>query len=355
MAGLIARLLGGGRTSATAPAEPAQGIGGYTMGAGPANQTGFPGSTSQTRTYPSNGRTPYSPRSVKIRGDYDTDANSRTGTAPEARQSSYRGDITGARVRSPRVTSRVSVPQTVIRQEMQSNSPAEFYGGPFLHTGAGNNTAGGHLLTPAARAARNEMVSERDTTTPWAEAQPEVGGNVPGGQKLRNTIANRVHNPPGQMHTYKSRPRPDQAQVNPGGQATDGNVNGIGITQEVTVLNRTVFPEITWSVLREMPYGGRGNGARGADLNGQRYYATGQDSQFWNAGQGSYGVGRLEGNGNKRPVGFTQPAPWSSQFYDTTASVGTVDDPNTSPTQQVSAVYVSPGGLRASNSTGRLS
>jgi hypothetical protein len=100
-----------------------------------------------------------------------------------------------------------------------------------------------------------------------------------------------------------------------------------------------------------MPYGGRGNGARGADLDGQRRYATGQETEFWNAGQGDYGIARQRGG--KRPVGFTQPAPWSSQFYDTTESVGTADNPNTQPAQQPQSVYVSPSGRRASNSTGR--
>lgn len=356
MAGLIARLLGGGKTSAVAAAEPVQGIGGYTAGAGPANQTGFPGSTSQTRKFPSNGRSPYSPRSVKIRADYDTDANSSSGTTPEVRQSSYRGDVKGARVRNPRATSRMVAPQTTIRQEMQHNSPAEFFGGPALRTTEGvNDTAGGYIDRSGAQAMGLQSADSRDTTTPWIYAQPEISGNVPGSQDVRNTIAQRYKAVPGEMHTYKSKSRPDQASVNPGGQATDGNVNGVGITQDVTVPSRAVFEEITWSVLRRMPYTGRGDGGRGADLNGQRYYATGQDTQFWNAGQGDFGIARLEGSGNKRPVSFTQPAPWSSQFYDTTASVGTTDDPNTTPAQQVNAVYVSPGGLRASNSTGRMS
>jgi hypothetical protein len=350
VAGLIARLFGG-KPSPDANAEPAPGIGGYTPGAGPANQTGFPGSTSQTRTYPSNGRNPYSPRDVKVNADYDSDANSRTGTTPEVRQASFRGDIPGSTTASPRSTSLVVTRQTAIRQLMQNNSPSEFYGGPALHTRQGNNTAGGEPLSPAAYAGGHSAI---DTTTPLSQAQPTIDGNTPGAQNVRNTIAERWKNPAGQLHEYKSAPRADQAAVNPGGQATDGNVDGAGITQPVTVANRAVFPEITWRVLREMPYGGRGNGARGADLNGQRYYATGQQDEFLNGGQGEYGVGRLLGSGNKRPVGFSQPAPWTANFYDTTASVGTTTDPNEQPAQQPSAVYTSPGGLRASNSTGRM-
>jgi hypothetical protein len=349
MAGLIARLFGGQDTPAAGPAEPAQGIGGYTAGAGPANQTGFPGSTSQVRTFP---HPPNSPRAAKIRADTDSGANNAMGTAPEVRQVSYRGDVPGARTRNPRATEATVLPQTAIRQEMQNNSVAEFYGGPALKTGQGNNTAGGHPLA-AAQAAGGH--SERDTTTPWIDAQPGLSGHVPGAQNVRNTVAERYKNAPGELHTYLSAARADQAQPNPGGQATDGNVDPSAVVQPVTVANRYFDDSVIgWSVLREMPYGGRGNGARGADLNGQRYYATGQSDQFWNAGQGDFGIARQRGAGNKRPVSFTQPAPWTANYYDTTASVGTNEDPNTQPAQQAQAVYTSPGGLRATNSTGRM-
>jgi hypothetical protein len=349
MAGLIARLFGGQPGPGTGPAEPARGIGGYTAGAGPANQTGFPGSTSQTRTF---GVPPNTPRAAKIDADTDSGTNNKPGTAAQVRQSSYRGDVPGARTRNPRATPSVATLQPLGAQQLQQNSPAEFFGGPALKTGPGNRTAGGHPLSPAQAAGGHSMI---DTTTPYSAAQPEISGGVPGAQNVRNTVAEKYKQAPGQLHTYKSAPRPDQAPVNPGGQATDGNVHPGAVNQDVTVQNRGVFPEYTWSVLREMPYGGRGDGARGADLNGQRYYATGQADQFWNAGQGNFGTGRLEGSGNKRPVSFTQPAPWTANFYDTTTSVGTADSPNQQPAQQPQAVYTSPGGLRASNSTGRSS
>lgn len=345
MAGLIARLFGG-KQSPALDMDPAPGVGGYTLGAGPANQTGFPGSTAQTRV--NRGKTP---RDVKIRSDTDSGANNTTGTTPEVRQSSYRGDVPGAAIRSPRATPAVVLPQTGIRQEMQHNSGAEFYGGPMLSTGPGNNTAGGQPLS-AAQAAGGH--SQRDTTTPWVHAQPALGGHVPGAQNVRNTIAERYKHPGGEMHSYLSAPRADQATPNRGGQATDGNVHPGAVVQSVTVPNRYFDDGVTgWSVLREMPYGGRGNGARGADLNGQRYYATGQSDQFWNAGQGQFGIARQRGAGNKRPVAFTQPAPWSAQFYDTTADVGTQDAPNPNPAQQPQGIYVSPGGMRATNRTGR--
>lgn len=349
MAGLISRLFGG-KPSPTMDMEPAPGVGGYHLGPGPANQTGFPGSTSQVRTNRGKG-----PRDVEIKADTDSGANNAMGTSPEVRQSSYRGDVPGARTRSPRATPLIVAPQTAIRQDMQS-SPGEFYGGPMLRTGPGNQTAGGYINRDTAATMGLPAADARETTTPWTQAQPTISGNVPGAQNVRNEVAQRYKQAPGALHSYQSAPRADQAPANHGGQATDGNVVPDRATQPVTVTNRFVFPgggNQTWSVLRQMPYGGRGDGARGAQLNGNRYYATGQADQFWNAGQGDYGIERQRGAGNKRPVSFTQPAPWTAQYYDTTTSVGTADNPNPTPGHQPPSIYVSPGGLRATNKTGR--
>jgi hypothetical protein len=357
MAGLIARLFGGKTATTEGPAEPAPGVGGYTAGTGPAGQTGFPGSTGQRRTFP--GRNPTNApgrygvsqgnwTTVKAQTNYGFDQS--LAPVPMIRQESYRGDVIGGRTRNPRETRRVVTPQTEMRYRLQNNSTAEFFGGPRLRTGEGNNTAGGETLRGAWTQGGHSAI---DTTTPLSRANVELAQGVPGAQNVRNDWATDYKYPAGILHTYKSAPRPDQAPVNPGGQATDGNVHQDAVTQDVTVTTRAQFPELGWSVLREMPYGGRGNGARGADLNGQRYYAAGQSDQFWNAGQGEYGVARLRGGDVKRPVSFTQPAPWTAQFYDTTADVGTLDDPNASPGQQPQAVYYSPGGMRASNSTGR--
>lgn len=344
MAGLIARLLGG--KPQQGPAEPVPGVGGYHLGTGPANQSGFPGSTSQVRTYRGKG-----PRDVKVSADTNSGANNGLGTTPVVRQASYRGDVPNAARLGPRVTPVTVVPQTVIVEGVQQ-VPATNLGGPMLKTGPGNNTAGANPLTGAQRAGGH---SSRDTTTPWPDANITIGQGSPGAQNVRNTIAQRYKYPAGILHSYQSAPRPDQAPVNIGGQATDGNVHPERVRQDVTVPTRAQYPadggNTSWSVLREMPYGGRGNGARGADLNGQRRYATGQETEFWNAGQGDYGIARQRGG--KRPVGFQQPAPWSAQFYDTTESVGTADSPNMAPGQQPQAVYVSPAGRRASNSTGR--
>ena len=328
MAGLIARLFGG-QVRPPDP-DPLPGLGGYDLPPGPTGAGGYPGSTSATRTFKSK-----NPRGAKVNADTNSGANNALGTTVEVRQVSYRGDQISdgnPATANPRLTPDVTPPQTYIRQRMQTNSSREFYGGPRLHTGPGNNVAGGNPLSPAAMAGGESV---RDTETPATRRQPVIGVGTPGSQNVRNQIAQRYKNVPGQSHTYKSRKRVDAP------------------AEDVTVQNRFVFPgggNTTWSVLREMPYAGRGNGARGADLNGQRYYATGQSDQFWNSGQGDYGIARQRGG--RRPVSFTEPAPWSSNFYDTTDSVGTANNPGV-PTQAPNMVYVSPTTGRNSQNTGR--
>ncbi len=345
MAGRIAALFGGKSRPEKDPTNPLPGIGGYAMGPGPAGTAGFPGSTAATRTM--QGR---NARLAKVRSDTNTGWESGLGTESVTRQASYRAETQGSKIQSPRETSTVSTPKGQLRQNMQS-SPGEFYGGPMQHTGPGNNTAGGTPMSPAQRAGGH---SQRDTTTPWTRAQAPLGGLAPGSENVRNQIAQKYKAKPGDVHTYRSAARADQAPVLPGGQDVDGNVHPNLASQDVTVPSRFVMPgaQTGWSILREMPYGGRGDGARGAQLSGQRYYGTGQQDQFWNSGQGNYGIARQRGSGNKRPVAFTEPAPWTQNFYDTTNEVGTADAPGT-PTQGGQAVYVSPSAGRASNSTGR--
>lgn len=344
MAGKIKALFGG--RSRPPDTDPAPGIGGYAQGPGPTGQYGFPGSTAATRTY--RGR---NARLAKVRSDTNTGWESGPGTTSVVQQHSYRGDIPGANTRNPRTTPNTTVPQGQLRQNMQHNAQGEFYGGPMLRTGPGNNTAGGVPLTPAARAGGH---SQRDTTTPWIMAQYAIGGQAPGAENVRNQVAQRYKAKPGDLHTYKSASRADQAPVLSKGQGADGNVHPEMCASPVTVPSRFVMPggQTGWSIEREMPYGGRGDGARGAQLTGQRYYATGQDTQFWNAGQGNYGIRRERGGSVSRPVAFTEPAPWTANFYDTTSEVGTTDNPGT-PGQVPNAVYVSPATGRARNSTGR--
>lgn len=345
MAGRIAALFGGKPRPEKDPTNPLPGIGGYAMGPGPAGQSGYPGSTAATRTM--QGR---NARLAKVRSDTNTGWESGPGTDSVTQQAAYRAETQGSKIQSPRETPTVTTPLGQLRQNMRGRT-GEFYGGPMQHTGPGNNTAGGTPMSPAQRVGGH---SQRDTTTPWTQAQYPVGGQAPGSENVRNQIAQRYRARPGEIRTYRSAARADQAPVLLGGQATDGNVKPNLAAQDVTVSSRFVMPggQTGWAVQRRMPYTGRGDGARGAQLSGQRYYGTGQQDQFWNSGQGNYGIARVEGSGNKRPVSFTEPAPWTQNFYDTTSEVGTADAPGT-PTQGGQAVYVSPTAGRASNSTGR--
>lgn len=339
MAGLIAKLLGG-KPQHRAGVDPAPGQGGYQLGSGPANQTGFPGSTSQVRTLRGN-----NPRIAKVRADTNTGFEQALSQVDQVRQESYRGDVHNDVPASPRATPNVGTRQPVLTLLMQQ-TPGTLLGGPMLKTGPGNNTAGAHPLSNAAAAGGHSML---DTQTPWRDAQPQIGVGVPGSNNVRNQVAQRYKNTPGQTHTYKSAPRPDNTPVLRGGQAVDGNVKPELAVAEVSVANRFVFAgggNQTWSVERRMPYSGPGDGARGAHLNGQRYYATGQGEQFGNAGMGEYGQARK--GGAKRPVSFTEPAPWTSQYYDTTQGVQ-----DASASQAAAQVYVSPASGRASNATGR--
>lgn len=340
MAGLI-RALFGGRSRPPDP-NPLPGIGGYRMPRGQTGGGGYPGSTSLTRTFGGN-----DPRTVGLRADNNSGWESGLSDREQVRQASYRGDVRGAATAGPRSTPAVTTRQPRASATLQ-DGPGTFYGGPALSTMAGNQTAGGNPLSGAAAAGGHSV---RSTQTPATRRQPIIGLNTPGAQNVRNQVAQGYKAVPGQMHTYKSSPRADMAPVNRGGQATDGNVKPERVVTDVTVPSRFVHPGVeTWSSLREMPYGGRGDGARGAQLSGQRYYATGQNDEFLDARQGQFGIERERGR--KRPVSFTQPAPWASQFYDTTESVGTATDPGT-PTQAPNMIYMSPSAGRAGNGTGR--
>lgn len=343
MAGLIARLWGGASREPV-DTNPHPGIGGYNLGPGPAGQTGYPGSTKQTRTFSGN-----NPRPVKVRADTNTGFEQAPGDALQVRAASYRGDVSGAAVDGPRSAGLTASRQPLLTQLMQG-TPGTLAGGPMLKTGPGNVTAGGVPLGAAAAAGGH---SQRETTTAWIHAQPNIGEGTPGASNVRNQVAQRYKARPGEVHSYSSASRGDLPMPNRGGQATDGNVHPQAAVTPVAVPSRFVFDaggSQTWSVQREMPYGGRGDGARGADLNGQRFYATGQATQFWNAGQGDYGISRKQGGDHKRPVSFATPAPWTANYYDTTEGVAqetTAQAPN--------MVYVSPTTGRAGNGTGRTS
>jgi hypothetical protein len=123
------------------------------------------------------------------------------------------------------------------------------------------------------------------------QRQPQISVGTPGAENVRNEVAQRYKEAPGRVRTYLSAPRGDLAGEGGGplGQ----------VASPVSVPSRFVFAGggvQTWTATRRMPYSGPGNGARGAHLDGRRYYATGQDDQFVNGGRGQYGYrasGRL--------------------------------------------------------------
>jgi len=341
MAGLIAALKLRKKETGGFGDDPLPGQGGVTTGEGPAGQSGFPGSTSATRTFKG-----ASPRDVKIQAD--TNVGFDQGFDGEQTRQVGRAYAEGWG--NPRETPSVTTPRPATIASLR-RSPAEWFGGqPFysdqLQVRA--DTVGGNPLSAAQDGGGH---STYDTETPRTGRQPEISGGVPGSQNVRNTIAQRWKNPPGQVHTYNSAPRPDQ---NPKVDGESGAGGGAwSFTTPVSVPNRYVWGDggvQTWSVERQMPYTGRGDGARGADLAGTRYYAEGPPINV-NGGLGDYGIARLRGP-NHRPVYFNEPAPWTSQFYDTTADVGTPDAPG--PNAQVpDNVYTSPAINAAPPRTGR--
>jgi len=344
MAGLIAALKG--RKAPKTPWDPAlEGMGGARQGPGPAGEAGFPGSTSATRTFKG-----ASPRTVGLRSDSVTGFDQGF----EGEQTRQWSKKSGELNRDPRATPDVTTPQPRTVGFLRRSSQ-EWYGGVPLRSDAiaPATHAAGSGLNPTQRSADAGGHSTYDTETPRTSRQPDISGGVPGSQNVRNTIARRYREQPGMLHTYKSAPRPDQ---NPDVGAEFGGGHW-AYTTDVTVPSRYKWGGTgggvgTWSVQRQMPYVGRGDGARGAALNGTRYYAEGPPIAV-NAGMGDYGVSRLRGNKTRRPVAFTEPAPWTSQFYDTTASVGTPDAPGT-PGQSPDLVHVSPDpGRGGINSTGR--
>lgn len=342
MAGLIARLTG--RDLPRTKFDPAlAGIGGAREAPGRAGEDGYPGSTSATRTFKG-----ASPRDAKIRADSDVGFDQGF----EGTNVSQPGRAYTEGWANPRETAYVATPQPRTIGSLRRN-PGEWFGGMPLRSDAvapANHVVGQNTLSGAAAAGGH---SNYETETPRTARQPDISGGVPGSSNVRNQVALRYKNPPGQMHTYQSAPRPDQ---NPRVAGESGAGGGAwSYTTPVTVPNRRVWGAggvQTWSALRQMPYGGRGDGARGAHLNGTRYYQEGPPVNM-NGGLGAYGVARLRGDKTKRPVSFTEPAPWTGQYYDTTGSVGTADQPGPGG-QSPSAIYVSPdvgrGGL---NSTGR--
>lgn len=174
--------------------------------------------------------------------------------------------------------------------------------------------------TPRQPYARNKKQAN-DTYTP---STPIIGGNAPGSQNVRNSVAQKYKATPGQMREYLSSPNPAKN----GGQTSGNTDNGVvigGEPQPVVVNSRYVSPEGAqegFAADRQIPYriherpgGYRGApSVRGADLSGQRYTMAGKENVN-QGGHGSFGIARKRGPLH-RPVRFEMPGPWTANYRD---------------------------------------
>lgn len=166
-----------------------------------------------------------------------------------------------------------------------------------------------------------------------------IAANIPGGQDVRNSVYRGGRKAqPGVARQYRSAPNP-----------------GMGRSQVVTQDSRYVFNGVNggtdlWQdqlTDRRMPYTGqdgyRGSlrhargGIRGAVNDGTRFYQG--PPLLVNQG-GAYGK-NIRGKDRHRPTLYREPVPWTSRYYDTTQSAGTVSNQGTH-SQVVQSVYVSP-------------
>jgi hypothetical protein len=278
---------------AAADPDPHPGIGGYRTPRGPAGQTGYPGSTAATRENPQ-------------------------AAADELDAPVFRRRGGGRAVVRRRAA-------TITAQQAQV-IPAPAHDGSLPYQG------------PDAKINPDRV---RDT-----EKRPRIvtSRDIPGGERQRNTVYYGGRQAiPGEDHSYQSAPK-----------------GGFGTT-EVTVSSRYVFgggPNGGTDALddmmtaRRMPYTGHGPGSgqrgpargslRGGVLDGNRYYTEPQGMAEGDQG-GAYGKARR--SQRHRPTIFAEPAPWTSEYYDTTADAGDPRTPGRNG-QVVSQVHVSPRAAR---------
>jgi hypothetical protein len=143
---------------------------------------------------------------------------------------------------------------------------------------------------------------------------------------------------------YQQRNTTRPPRQNSGGPASDGQgVNRYAFGGEAGGFeSHSVERQIPYT--RHGPLPGQHNAKqlRGADLSGTRF--TLKPPVFVPQGDG---FGKARRSQRNRPTVFAEPAPWSAQFYDTTAATGGPDDPGTPAT--VRNIHVSPAVQRANN------
>lgn len=317
MAGLIARLLGG----TPDPTRPGAGEGGYTYPRGPMGQTGYPGSTPQTWQTKS-----------QVPGDGDRKLG-------PPRQVRHRGNIT------------FPGPDDVIgpddgggqgpQQDVTANQQAWAAQPPRDPSGQPQQPIGDGLAHGTGPGLQRDDTQVRHVSS----TAPELGLGVPGNQNQRNTryYGGRQAAPGLTSSPAYNGGGPHAAPVLPFTDPLAEAGENRFVYKGGGVESYEIEREIPYSIhARPAAYTGAPSN-RGAELSGERYYAPAlRRGAFANAGQGRYGQRKKEGPLH-RPTTFTQPAPWSANFYDTSAG-----EQQGTQKQAADMVYVSPAPARSS-------
>lgn len=300
---LLDKLFGSGK--ALPDNDPLAGEGGYTGARGKYGEHGFPGSTGSRRTNPSeasgalhDGPAGFAEADASRHADF---VEGSRNPPPEFGESAVSPP---GREHSPRRGSTPDIRQPS-PQEQQADlqkEATEWFGGP-------NREIGTSELGPdhGLGSARNTQVQQ----TLGFEGTPGISRGIPGDQYGK---------PHGPQFFKGQAAAPDGEN-----RFVFGGRNG-GVSS-------TTFD-------RRMPFTSRGNGARGADLNGTRYYGDVAAQEYFGDQGGSYGYGREIPNGQHRPTEFYEPGPWTENFYDTTETAGSPGE-GAAPMAR-NMVYVSP-------------
>ena len=230
---------------------------------------------------------------------------------------------------------------------------------------------GGDPSQPTARSVTHHETGAEHRMTP-------VIGGSPGSQNVRNQVAQRYKAVPGQVRAYRASPNPGKtgarlngpSQYHPGqavygdpdGKPVPGMASQPGSAPMVDVPSRYVSLEGSqegYAMNRRMLFAKGGTPApypssytrftgnqhlRGGRLTGQRYFGDKKDQQQIGLPSDAYGIARARGP-RHRPVQFTQPGPWTANYYDTLLP----DDGN----QAADMIHVSPSRPRAGRAVRR--